>query len=892
MLTFESPFYEIQDVIVFRDHAVPTMFYYLAGPPHLTRADGKPNFLLLKYRNALDAMGGANPLTRQQLGGGFLVFGVDCGLTEGVKSAITSELSSKVPPGSGPISLAPVLYTKGKVNVIALDAQMSAATPPDAGADPTAHSNFVRGILGTATPSLLQDQRAIFSLALSTDAVTLLENAYDSEMSPIGVMYELEFSGLRPALAVKATVDKQRVYEQLKMGLHFGVHTGGGSGQTQTQTPPGQTQTPPGQTQTPPRTPPVQGQTPPVQGQTPPVQGQTPPVQGQTPPVQGQTPPVQGQTPPVQGQTPPAQGQAPSGQGQTPAGQGQTGQGQTGTPQSTGTQVALDADLSYSMEKLRESGAITIEIIRQQEGASVDDMQKQALDLLKESVLNDFFKPAMTDAPASAATAATAIGAANQMASTAQTSQGVAGAAGAAGGTKVELGFQLQYKKQEELKTATYDFSEVSPETRTHAPNGFFSALIGSTEKSQYIREIDLDDPFFKVLDVEVSTIADFDGLDLQSIVVDLQYGGTIDEPRVVGSVNFTKASSAPHHFQAFRDLDDFSYRYRLSYKFGQAERIAAQRHDYQTPWRASTSRALVVHPPDDVEMLHVFLEPRVVDWDIVDKIETHLVYDDKPDNFHDEHRYLVSSASPRQEWIVRLTDPARDGYQVQHLWHLKDSSEIQGALEPASGAQLFIGDPFADRLPIIIHPQVDSHNVLRVEVELHYDDPDNHMEVRKNVEILGPDFRPASISIPIVDRSKREYTYKVSLIKANGGAENQLEQKTEQLSIIVSEGGIYFDVTVTLLGAATMAAHAIDAIQVDLKAEPLDGALEVVESELFEAGGAIKTVKRLLLRADRPRQFQYRTTVFTAARDPEPSDWTVHENAILPIQVARLVSA
>jgi len=81
MLTFESPFYEIQDVIVFRDHAVPTMFYYLAGPPHLTRADGKPNFLLLKYRNALDAMGGANPLTRQQLGGGFLIFGVDCGLT-------------------------------------------------------------------------------------------------------------------------------------------------------------------------------------------------------------------------------------------------------------------------------------------------------------------------------------------------------------------------------------------------------------------------------------------------------------------------------------------------------------------------------------------------------------------------------------------------------------------------------------------------------------------------------------------------------------------------------------------------------------------------------------------------------------------------------------------
>lgn len=79
MLTFEAPFYEIHGVIVFRDHAVPNQFYYLAGRPRLSRdKDGRPMLLLLKYRHALDAMGSATARLREQLGGAFLTFGVDC----------------------------------------------------------------------------------------------------------------------------------------------------------------------------------------------------------------------------------------------------------------------------------------------------------------------------------------------------------------------------------------------------------------------------------------------------------------------------------------------------------------------------------------------------------------------------------------------------------------------------------------------------------------------------------------------------------------------------------------------------------------------------------------------------------------------------------------------
>jgi hypothetical protein len=800
METFESPYHEIAGVVVLRDHKFSNMFHYLAGPPKLTVDEhGVPSLLLLKYREALDAMS-ASPKTRDELGGGFLLLGVDCELSEETKAEIVRELETRTPPGSGPVTLVPVLYTKGTVSIVALDAQQAVAGEPEG--DPQEHSRFVRGIQGSATPSLLQGQRAIFSLSLSPSAATLIEEAYDSDLSPIGVMFELEFTALRPAIAVKAHVDRTQVYEQLKLAFHGGVRTGGG----------------------------------------------------------GSAQPAGGER--TAGSEQPRENTKPKG-------------------------FALSVDIGWEMEKLVQSGAIKLDIIRQQEGKTVDEMQKDALDLLKETLLKEFFKPAMSDSTMTAAQAAEAAAAAAKkiQAGSEEVNKGSAGGAGAV----VEIGFQLQMKRREELGTADYDFSVVAPETRTHAPNGFFSALLTGTERDRHIRSVPLDDAFFEAVGVDITTTADFAALDLKTVAVDLQYGGTPAAPRVVGSATFTPTDPQPHHFQAFRDEDDFTYRYRVDYKFGQAESIAAQRQDYETPWKTEISRALVIHPPEDVAMLRVFVEPGVVDWEVVETIETQLDYDDPDNDFHAQRTFLVEQDSPRRDWLVRLTDPARTGYTMRHRWHLKDQSTIEGEPQATDVAHLFVADPFVDRLPIVLQPLVDRTNVVRVDVELQYEDPGNHLDVRKNVELLGPDFHPVTVTIPIIDPDRREFTYRATLTKTNGTSERQAPVATERLSIPITEGGIYFDVQVVLLGS--MEAAGIQAVQVDLRSEPLEGDRQRTESHLFEPGQENRTIKRLLLRADRPQRFEYRTTVFLADRDPVERDWTEHENSNLILQPQRLVS-
>ena len=856
MLTFESPFYEIEGVVVFRDHASLTTFHYLAGPPRLSRSpDGKPNLLLLKYRNALDAMGSASARAREQLGGAFLLFGVDCGVPQETKNAIASQLQSRVPPDTGPVNLVPVLYTKGKVSVVALDKQKPVAGAPEE--EGGQQSKFVRGILGSSTPSLLQDQRAIFSISLTPDAATLIEEAYDAELSPIGVMYELDFAGLRPALAVRAKVDQHKVYEQFKLGLTLGIRSGGGQSDTTTTT----TRAPAAATTT-------------------------------TAPATTTT-----ASPTTTTASPTTTTAAPVGSATTTTAAAVAAVASTGTSRSTtpttttaapagdtkGTQIGVSADLSLVMEDLKETGAIEIEIIRQQEGQSVDQMEKNAMDLLKETLLNEFFRPAMTNAP-SAASAAAAAGAASQMmATSADTNKGKAGK-----GTSVDIGFQLQYKRQEELKTATYDYNVVAPETRTHAPNGFFSALLSDTEKARHLREIDLNDRFFQVLDSDISTTADFEALDLQALVVDLQYGGSTDNPSVAGSAQFTPAKKDPAHFQAFFQQENYSYRYKLNYMFGQSENIAAQHHNYETPWQTTTSRALVAHPPDDIAMLHVFLDPGVVDWDVVSKIETRLIYEDPANQFNVERTFLVAQDSKRQEWIVRLTDPALTTYKVQNRWHLKDLSEIQGKATEEKVSHLFVGDPFDDRLQITVFPQVEASNVARISVELFYEDPSNNFEVRKQVDLEGPQFRRTNVTIPLMNSKRRDYTYTVSLIKPNGKAENHSPKETDQLSIVITEGGVYLDVDVVLIG--DLAGLGIDALQLDLRSEPLEGELPKIESQLFLPGPEKRISKRLLLRADRPQVFEYRTKVLARGQEIE-NDWTQHQSKILLVQLQKLLN-
>ncbi len=209
MLQLGSRMQTIEGVTVFPDHADERQAWYL--PAHISLArrpeDNRPAFTFLKYKRAATASGVE--------GGGFLMFAVELGLPEEVEQAIRSEL----PAGT---RLSAVPFDTGTVECVALNLQGPGGTVATVGDNGTFIA--VEQILGASMPSLFGNNTAMFSLTLSQEGATLLEQAFAAGATPIGVIYKLSFTAMQEALNVKITADFERIYRHFSMGLNANVY--------------------------------------------------------------------------------------------------------------------------------------------------------------------------------------------------------------------------------------------------------------------------------------------------------------------------------------------------------------------------------------------------------------------------------------------------------------------------------------------------------------------------------------------------------------------------------------------------------------------------------------------------------------------------------------------
>lgn len=220
MLYLHPPYHVIDGVSLMPDHEDPLQFYYLPLAPHLTLvtdpATGQriPQLQLLEYAGMATTPGEPVPVT-----GGFLNFDCNLGIEPDVLPRIAAKLQGKAGLRELP-RLSPVPLVDGSVRMMLLGAQTPdpAAPKPPAGtpAPPPGTPQFVVKINHAAKPSLYGDNQACFSVQLDQSGATLMRAALQGEMSPIGVVYELAFLGLRPAYNVRVTADWNRVQTHLE----------------------------------------------------------------------------------------------------------------------------------------------------------------------------------------------------------------------------------------------------------------------------------------------------------------------------------------------------------------------------------------------------------------------------------------------------------------------------------------------------------------------------------------------------------------------------------------------------------------------------------------------------------------------------------------------------
>jgi hypothetical protein len=743
MLVLGSRTITVEGVTVFSDHADLDQFWYLPGPVQLARdEEGRAAFTFIQYKPAAVAAGAK--------GGGFLMFRVNLRLTPDLERRILSKLR---PIAQGRPRLTAVPFDEGTVQCVALNLQGSGGTAAATGV-PGAF-NAVERILGASFPSLQGDNTAAFSLTLSQEGATILERAFEQGTQPVGVIYDLKFTGMRPALHVEITADLARVYNQFSAGLEAQVYfvragidaafeklvqegaiqikvldfTGeederekerwaldffkenllrqwfeptltpgkvaGGSVQPESL----DNVLRRGNELRPPATP-------------------APPRPETTPPAAA---PRRSSSSPTEG-TGRGEGSAGHNAVPTPAAEGVSPTEGTGSPQAS-----------------------------------------------------DFVPPAVTTG-VKVLTARAADPLANLPSPP----------------TSAELpslvSFKLRFVHQEERKTVkvVYDRSEATQ--RTYAPLGFFGLLVADLAKENHFIKVDLDNAFFRVFTVNIEAPINFERLGLASAQLALDYGDPSNPATLKhGDFVFDGTNQDPRRFEVFmNEALDTSYRYSVQYHFDPLSSWEGHRFTYEPPPVQTEDRTLLLNPFEHLGFLEVQVQSARVDWGVLDSIDVNLTHRG-PDGAVQEKTFVLTESSGPQTWRLRLDDPSARSYSYQLVHHLKDGTKRQTEPVNSRASLVPVDDPFLDALEIEFEPLFDSSKVKTVFIDVEYHDEANGYHREERLKMAGNATESSKLTIAQMDSALKSYRYRLTVV----GTDNSMRR------------GEFIDTTETLIGVS-----------------------------------------------------------------------------------------
>lgn len=752
MLTFEQPAREIDGVLLYADHAVPTQFYYAAPNPNLVRKNNTPMFDLYMYTVALEQSVLSGTKIPEELGAGFLNMGVECVLSETTLRRVRSQLAGQLNVLETDLLLAPIPYADGTVSVIALDEMQSLSGEPGA-ADSndrlTNRPKFVEKIVGSQKPSLLGDLRTIFSLSLSQEGAVFLSELYGQNASPVGVVYALEFYGLSPAVDVKIQANLSRIHK------HFGGSIGG--------------------------------------------------------------------------------------------------------------QYAwFKAEVEAGIDFLVENSAIDIEMISQLPTEAAQKSKQLALDLFKERIVQEMFKPSAANARQTASSIASGVssGVRNAL-------SGESAAASATGALTLALKANLKY----EDKKIVYHFNERLPVKRTHAPQAFLPLLISEQTLQDRIHLVSLDSPFFQTVEVLATgpTPKAFSEMGIRQVAANFQYGDKAQ------TLLFRADSTGDKTFAAKRNgRDSVAYSVQYVYDFLRDRAIDTDRFQYVLPPETHTSQSLLINPTRDCGLLSVEVEPGRI-HSSVKQVDVDLTYSASTGDFNaSETLRMALPLEPAEplRWQVRTAEPVEPVYRSQVTYVFDDGTVWDAPPTDEQAPLLRIDAPFSQLRSLLIRPNVIAPTVSEINLEVEYADIERDY-LRSFLVKLVPPFESTELSWPIFDANLQTIRYRETTFEPGFIHEGEWLETADGSVVVGEKNSRATAVTVRLIGG-TLADAGIDALLVTLEQVADDADEGRDRQELFFAASEEKVQPvNFTIPPNQSLRYRWRTQTFKQDGEIALSDWT-----------------
>lgn len=416
---------------------------------------------------------------------------------------------------------------------------------------------------------------------------------------------------------------------------------------------------------------------------------------------------------------------------------------------------------------------------------------------------------------------------------------------------------------------------EINPTTEvTFAPQGTLSTFFrGRTDMDAFVREIRLEDDFFKSLQLDARAFANWqeDGIAFVELHVEYKHGGETK----TNTFTFTPDDVEPQSWNPALIDGNRKYRYRYRVAF-----LGQEPGDW-SKWEKTTTRDLNVSV-ESPGMLDVTATGVGLDFDnVLDAVLVHMRYKDaRNDVPMAAQSILLSAERTSGEWKRNLFAPWEKPIEYRTEYLLKNGREIETGWKKTDGPtqNLLVTRPDVDVLDISLIPAGIWTDVIQSAVSVRYQDGDHHADQQFNIK-KPEEFKKWSVLL--MDRTKREFEYRILATFTNGDTQETewLTREGDQAVPIKIKGPPRLEVK---LSGQVLDYASTPVAQVDMHYRGADGA-DVTDSFSLQSPTDVHTWS-IPISDDTVRNYEYQVTYFPVEGDPVEREMEVTEDELIVV--------
>jgi hypothetical protein len=438
------------------------------------------------------------------------------------------------------------------------------------------------------------------------------------------------------------------------------------------------------------------------------------------------------------------------------------------------------------------------------------------------------------------------------------------------------LAFSLKQVNQDELKTREFEYSEQDAVAQQVAPQGLFSTMVKGLDLSRLVKEISLDDDFFKRINASVTMGTDLAAEGVDNVAVNFEYPANRPAglpPAANDGVIFKPGPIAPHTFTCWLDKSkSLDYQYQLEVEFNAQSEWTGKSNKVTSPWITTRARALALDPLDVIGLLDLPISIGTLDPS-VQQVQVEVSYKDAANSFSDDRTFVLKAGDPPVHWRLRLSDPSLRAYQYRVTYFFPGNVRYTTDWVTTDGGTLVVNNPFQNQIELRIIPLLDINNLQEADVEIVYSEPETKYERRTQLTFGTLPLTTQVVVIPTLARNPKGYSYSTTVVRADGSVISPVltPASFEDTALVVKDGpGASHRLTVKLPDT-NLAGAGLLAVKVVVwgPGSPPDVA------EAIFTPTATADQKLMIVQPDGtgPWMYNYAVTGYTARGIPRPGD-------------------